>query len=105
FWLVSFIGIQLDRSTESMTAVTSSNQSNQATYNFDIHDVIATFWIFLNFFYSYFLYYIMVFMIATATAFWYFNVDGNYITKGIQYIWNGHIGSLTFASMIAAIIS
>lgn len=62
-------------------------------------------WIFFNIFYTYFLYYVMVFLVATATAIWYYNIEGNYLLKGLKYIFNSHIGSFTFASMIAAIIS
>jgi hypothetical protein len=47
----------------------------------------------------------MVFLIATATALWYFNIDGNYILKGLKNIWSSHIGSLTFASMMVTIVS
>lgn len=47
----------------------------------------------------------MVFLIATATAMWYFKIDGNYIFKGLSYICNGHIGSLTFASIMVTVVS
>lgn len=59
----------------------------------------------INVFYSYFLYYVMVFLVATATALWYFNIEGNYLFKGLGYIFDAHVGSLTFASMIVTIIS
>jgi hypothetical protein len=116
FWLVSFIAIQLDRPVESYNNVSALNTSsvNAASSNlngtspqhtFDKYDLVTFFWIFFNFFYSYFLYYVMVFLIATATAMWYFNIEGNYLVKGLKYIWNGHIGSLTFASIIVSLIS
>lgn len=47
----------------------------------------------------------MVFLIATATAFWYYNIEDNYLIKGLKYIYNGHIGSLTFASLMIGIVS
>jgi hypothetical protein len=46
----------------------------------------------------------MIFLIATATAMWYFNIDGNYIVKGLSHIWKSHIGSLTFASLMITIV-
>jgi hypothetical protein len=46
----------------------------------------------------------MVFLIATATAMWYFNVEGNYILRGLSYVWSGHIGSLTFASIMVTVV-
>ena len=47
----------------------------------------------------------MVFLIATATALWYFNMEGNFILKGLKNIWSSHIGSLTFASLMVTIVS
>jgi hypothetical protein len=47
----------------------------------------------------------MVFLIATATALWYFKIEGNFIIKGLKNICTAHIGSFTFASMLVAIIS
>ena len=102
FWLISFIGIQLDRKSWTTT---SSNGSSEEQYHADYHDFVSIFWLFLNVFYSYFLYYVMVFLIAIATAMWYFTLEGNYILKGLSYIWNAHIGSLTFAAMIVAVIN
>jgi len=43
-------------------------------YNADYHDFVSIFWLFMNVFYSYFLYYVMVFLIAIATAMWYFSL-------------------------------
>ena len=47
----------------------------------------------------------MVFLIATATALWYYNKDENFIVKGFRNLFKAHIGSLTFASMFVAIVS
>lgn len=103
FWLISFVGIQLDR-TQWANSTTTTQQSGEPQYQYDYHDGITLLWLFLNLFYSYFLHYVMVFLIATATAMWYFNVEGNYILKGLGHIWDAHIGSLTFASMIVSIV-
>ncbi len=47
----------------------------------------------------------MVFLVATATALWYFNITANYLVMGLKNIFRSHIGSLTFASMIVAVVS
>lgn len=118
FWIVSLIGIQLDRSPENIqnlttpsdsktagTSGTTNSTTKEPQYKGDIHDVFTAIWMCLNIFYSYFLYYVMVFLIATATALWYYGIESNYITTGLKNLWKGHIGSLTFASMIVTIIS
>jgi len=97
FWLVSFIAIQLHRSPESMET------AEQHQFNF--YDGVSLVWLFLSVFYSYFLYYVMVFLIGTATALWYFDIKGNFIFKGLSNIFNSHIGSLTFASLLVTIVS
>lgn len=60
---------------------------------------------FLQLFYSFFFHYCTVFLIATAAAFWYYNVGSNYICIGIKRIIANHLGSFTFAAMIMAIVS
>ena len=96
FWSVSFLAIQFSRAP---SAFDSTQQ-----HNFDAYDGFSLIWLFFSIFYSYFFYYVMVFLIATATAMWYFNLDANYILKGLSYIWSGHIGSLTFASLMVTIV-
>jgi len=46
-----------------------------------------------------------VFLIATAAAMWYYNVDGSYICTGFKRIIANHAGSFTFAAIIVAIIA
>ena len=46
----------------------------------------------------------MVFLVATATAMWYYNVEGNYLCIGIGRIIKYHIGSFTFAAIILTLI-
>ena len=103
FWIGTLIAIQLSRPTEENTQAIEANNPNQIKFVFQ--DLMTILWVFFNIFYTYFLYYVMVFLIATATAIWYYNIEGNYLLKGLKYIFNAHIGSFTFASMIAAIIS
>ena len=86
-------------------ASTSKNSTTKAQHNMSIYDGFSIVWLFFNMFYSYFLYYVMVFLIATATALWYYGIEENYFVRGFKNIWNAHIGSLTFASLIVAIVS
>ena len=51
-----------------------------------------------------FFYYCMVFLVATATAMWYYNVEGNYLCTGIGRIIKYHTGSFTFAAIILTLI-
>lgn len=46
----------------------------------------------------------MVFLVATATAMWYYNVEGNYLCIGIGRIIKYHTGSFTFAAIILTLI-
>lgn len=97
FWLISFAAIQLNRSPDTF--------DNTKEHQFDAYDALSSIWLFFSLFYSYFFYYVMVFLIATATALWYFNMDGNYILKGLKNIWSSHIGSFTFASLMVTVVS
>ena len=62
-------------------------------------------WFFIAIFYGFFVYYLEVFLIATATALWYFSIDQNFLTTGLKWIFESHLGSFTFASMIIAIVT
>lgn len=52
-----------------------------------------------------FLYYVMTFLIATACANWYYDIEDNYYTTGVGRINRFHIGSLTFGAIIITIIN
>lgn len=62
-------------------------------------------WMFLQLFYSFFFQYCTVFLMATAAAFWYYNVSSNFICTGFKRIIANHLGSFTFAALIMAIVS
>jgi|LakMenEpi03Aug12_release.lakeMendotaPanAssembly.Ray.scaffolds.fasta_scaffold139184_4 hypothetical protein len=36
---------------------------------------------------------------------WYYNIDGSYILTGLKRIFSNHLGSITFAAMLIAIVS
>jgi hypothetical protein len=104
FWLASFLAIQFSRPEyQNGNSSASSTQNNQNS-GASIENVLTVVWVFLSVFYTYFLYYLMVFLIATAAGLWYYGIDRNYLTTGLKWIWNAHIGSLTFAAIIVAII-
>jgi hypothetical protein len=58
---------------------------------------------FLTIFIGFFLYYLMVFVVATAVGYWYFQQDRN-VLKGYANV-SKHVGSLTFASLVITIIT
>ena len=68
-------------------------------------DSLTGVWFFLGLFYGFFIYYIEVFLIATATAIWYYSMEDNFIVTGFKWIFNSHIGSFTFASLIVAVVA
>lgn len=92
FWVGSLVGI--------ISYKFSSNQKDSMSVNC----ILGVFWLYLNIFFNYFLYYVQVFLIATATAIWYYGVQGNFVLKGFKNIWSAHLGSLTFASILSMII-
>lgn len=101
FWIVSFIYIQLHRPADSFFIA-----NNGQRYRFGLEDGLSIIWVFLAMFFSYFFQYVMVFLIATAVGLWYFNRNTeNYLIKGLSNIVQSHIGSISFASMIVAVVS
>lgn len=70
-----------------------------------VSGIFLIIWLFLQLFYSFFFYYCMVFLIATAAAMWYYNVDGNYLCTAIKRIIVNHLGSFTLAASIVALVS
>ena len=56
-------------------------------------------------FMGYFLNYIETFLIATACAFWYYDIQQSYCGTGIKRVNRYHLGSLTFGAIIVAIIN
>ena len=69
------------------------------------HGGLSFLWVFFHLFYSFFFYYCLVFLIATACAMWYYNIDGNYLCVGIKRIVRYHTGSFTFAAIIITLVT
>lgn len=55
-------------------------------------------------FFVFFTYYVMVFLVASCVAIWYYQSRKNMITSGIKWLFQAHIGSITFGAMIITII-
>ena len=85
----------------SGNAKTQQEMDNQEQTN----SIFVLIWGFLQVFFSFYFYYCSVFLIATAAAMWYYNVDGNYLCTAIKRIISNHAGSFTFAAMIMAIVT
>jgi hypothetical protein len=96
FWLVSLVAITL-------YPVTASSQDQANSYQ-TVSTIFGILWVFLQFFYTFFFYYCIVFIIATAVALWYYKVDDNFFYVGLKRIVANHLGSLTFAAIIVALI-
>ena len=94
FWVVSFLPIVYSK------ALKDSNNQDSGTENFFIF-VYTFMFIFMN----EFLYYVMVFLIATACGDWYYGIEDNYYTTGVGRINRYHIGSITFGALIITIIT
>lgn len=68
--------------------------------------VMAFVWVLLWLFFSFLFYYIMVFTIAVACSFWYYQVEGkNFLTTAYRWIAQSSFGSIVFASLLIAIIT
>ena len=89
FWVFSWIGVVSASKVE-----TDSNAMQILSYVW-IADVI---------FFSYFLYYNMVFLIAMACAFWYYQNPENSVMKGFNYL-KYQFGPITFATIVITIIT
>ncbi len=89
-----------------MIAIQYSAQS-QLNKNLDTgkEEAFMVYFIFMYIFMSQFLYYVLVFLIATACSFWYYGVHENYFCKGSKWLNFYHIGSLTFGAFLVTVVS
>jgi hypothetical protein len=55
-------------------------------------------------FFTTFSYYIMVFLVASCVAIWYYQSERSMLGSSIRWLVKGHIGSLTFAALVITII-
>ena len=67
--------------------------------------VVMVVWVFVYLLVSLLLYYMMVFAIATACAYWYYNVqNGNPILTSYKWIFTSAFGSLVFGAVLVAVV-
>jgi len=63
-------------------------------------------WVLLWLFYTFLFYYMMVFTVAVACAFWYYNVQGkNPIKTAYQWMYRSALGALTFAALLISVVT
>ena len=63
-------------------------------------------WVLLWLFFTFFFYYLMVFTIAVTCSFWYYDIQGrNPITTAYKWFYKSAFGSVTFASLVIAIVT
>lgn len=91
FWVFSYLGV--------------TSLSLYSPYqNKDIFIYSTYAWYAIGVFWGYFLYYSMVFLVASACAYWYYQSDDNSVLRGLNNI-KYHLGSICFGSIIITIIS
>lgn len=88
FWIFSWLGVY---------SVGMSGNNN--TFK-----ILSYIWYALGVFWGFFLYYSMVFLIASACAYWYYQSENNSVLRGINNI-KYHLGSICFGSIIITIIT
>lgn len=65
---------------------------------------LFTIQIFNYIFFTFFSYYVMVFLIASSAAIWYYQSRKSMLGSGIKWLFQAHIGSITFGALIITII-
>jgi hypothetical protein len=88
FWVFSWLGVY----------------STGSIYNNDTYKILTIVWYVDAIFWGFFLYYCMVFLIASACAYWYYQSESNSVLRGINNI-KYHLGSICFGSIIITLIT
>ena len=96
FWLAAYVGIALYKDEEIGTSTQHRQNNNNGT---------VFLWVLFHIFYSLFFEYCLVFLIGTACAIWYYNLDQNFIFIGTKRIIRYHLGSFTFATFIISVVA
>ena len=89
-WIIGFIG---------GSALAAQHEDNPTAFN-----VLLIIWLTIGVFFSLFFYYCMVFMIASAAAYWYYRNPQNSVLSGLKHI-PYNIGSFVFAAVVVTIIN
>ena len=88
FWVFSWLGVY----------------STGAIYNNKTFEILTIVWYVDAIFWGFFLYYCMVFLIASACAYWYYQSENNSVLRGINNI-KYHLGSICFGSIVITLIT
>lgn len=92
FWVFSWLSIY----SKSKVADTENTKN--------IFNIIGIVWYALGVFWGFYLYYCMVFLIASACAYWYYQSENNSVLRGINNI-KYHLGSICFGAIVVTIIT
>jgi hypothetical protein len=88
FWVFSWLGVY----------------STGEIYDNNTYRILTIVWYVDAIFWGFFLYYCMVFLIASACAYWYYQSVSNSVLRGINNI-KYHLGSICFASIVITLIT
>lgn len=99
FWIASMTGITLYEGNEGSNGGTISETQRQ------VNSYMSILWSFFHIFYSFFFYYCLVFIVSTACALWYYNIDKNYLFTSMKNIIRYHVGSFSFAALIVTLVT
>lgn len=88
FWVFAWVGVY----------------ASGIAYNSESFKVLYYVWYADSIFFGFFLYYCMTFLIASACAYWYYQLDSNSVLKGINHL-KYHLGSICFGSIVITIIT
>ena len=88
FWIFSWLGVY----------------SVGMQYNNDTFIILTYLWYVIGVFWGFFLFYSMVFLVASACAYWYYQSEDNSVLRGINNI-KYHLGSICFGSIVITIVT
>lgn len=92
FWIFGWLGAY-------SVAIVESSQSGDTTF------LILTYvWYALAVFFGFFLYYCMVFLVASACAYWYYQSENNSIMRGFNNV-KYNLGAITFGAIVITIVT
>jgi hypothetical protein len=93
FWVVSVVAVQMRANMHLSQGASTSGEYG-----------ILGYFVFVYIFMSIFLYYVLSFLISTACAFWYYNIEGDYFCTATGRINRYHVGSFTFAALLLTLV-
>jgi hypothetical protein len=88
----------------SITGLVILLLANPPPLSYSTTESIITIQGFAYTFFTFFSYYVMVFLVASCVAVWYYQSERSMLGSGIRWLMKGHIGSITFAALMITII-